>query len=62
MSCAVLFFGIFVLALISQVNDGFRVLWAALIFGPILLLTILVHELGHCLASRKVCIAGLWCR
>ena len=51
---AVLFLGTFALALISQVNDGYRVLWAAVIFGPVLLLTILVHELGHCLASKKV--------
>ena len=49
-----LFLATFALALVSQVYDGYRVLLAAVIFGPVLLLTILVHELGHCLASRKV--------
>lgn len=29
-------------------------LWAFLAYGPVLMLTVLVHELGHCLASRSV--------
>ncbi|KAK9834960.1 hypothetical protein WJX81_000023 [Elliptochloris bilobata] len=30
------------------------VLWAFVIFGPVLFVTILLHELGHCLATRQV--------
>ena len=29
-------------------------LWAFLAYGPVLMLTVLVHELGHCFASRSV--------
>ena len=28
--------------------------WAALMYGPILLVTVLLHELGHSLAARRV--------
>lgn len=28
--------------------------WAALMYGPILLVTVLLHELGHCLATRRL--------
>ncbi|KAK9816996.1 hypothetical protein WJX72_008022 [[Myrmecia] bisecta] len=44
-----------ILAVLGQVqNSWHHVLWALLMFGPILLLTVLIHELGHCWATRKV--------
>ncbi|BDA42636.1 probable zinc metalloprotease Rip3 [Coccomyxa sp. Obi] len=43
------------LAILSQAYVSAQsVGWAVLLFGPILLLTVYIHELGHCWASRKV--------
>ncbi|EIE24679.1 hypothetical protein COCSUDRAFT_65471 [Coccomyxa subellipsoidea C-169] len=43
------------LAVLSQAFVSAQsVAWAVVLFGPILLLTVYIHELGHCLASRKV--------
>jgi membrane-associated protease RseP (regulator of RpoE activity) len=33
---------------------GWAVLLWFLLLGPVLLLTVLIHELGHCLAARSV--------
>ena len=35
-------------------NSWFAVLWAIIIYGPVLLITVFLHELGHCLATRQV--------
>jgi hypothetical protein len=52
---AVLFIAALLLAILSQAFvSAWSVGWAVLLFGPILLLTVYVHELGHCLASRAV--------
>ena len=50
-----LFLVTLVLAVISQaVGDGYAMLLATVVFGPVLLFTVLIHELGRCLAARKV--------
>ena len=52
---AVLFLATLVLAVISQAFiDGYRVLWAIILFGPVLLFTVYIHELGHCFATQQV--------
>ena len=52
------FFGIFLSSkpqpLPSQKKKKQNYLWAFLAYGPILMLTVLIHELGHCFASRSV--------
>lgn len=35
-------------------NSWYAVLWALIIYGPVLLMTVFLHELGHCLATRQV--------
>lgn len=52
----VLFLLVVVLALVAAYPsaDWQSYVYAALLYGPILLLTILVHELGHCLMTRRV--------
>ena len=46
---------VLVVSLASQGFHGWAALvWAALLYGPILLLTVLVHELGHSLAARRL--------
>ena len=35
-------------------NSWYAVLWALIIYGPVLLITVFLHELGHCLATRQV--------
>lgn len=43
------------LGVIGQIPSPWQnYLWAFLAFGPILMITVLIHELGHCFASRKV--------
>ena len=52
---AVLFVVALFLAILSQAFVSAQsVAWAVVLFGPILLLTVYIHELGHCLASRQV--------
>lgn len=51
----VLFFVTLLLAVISQAWVGpYYVAWAVVLAGPVLLVTIYLHELGHCLASKMV--------
>ena len=51
----VLFFVTILLAVISQAwISGYAVGWAVVLAGPVLLITIYLHELGHCLASKAV--------
>ncbi len=55
LAVAVLFVVALFLAVLSQAFVSAQsVAWAVVLFGPILLLTVYIHELGHCLASRKV--------
>lgn len=55
LAVAVLFILALFLAILSQVYVSAQsVGWAVLLFGPILLLTVYIHELGHCWASHKV--------
>jgi Zn-dependent protease len=55
---AVTFPLLFVMGLLAEATrydwDGAAVGWAALMYGPILLLTVAIHELGHSLAARHV--------
>ena len=51
----VLFFVTMLLAILSQAWVGpYAVAWAVTLAGPVLLVTIYLHELGHCLASKAV--------
>ncbi len=51
----VLFFITMLLAILSQAWVGpYAVAWAVTLAGPVLLVTIYLHELGHCLASKAV--------
>ncbi len=50
-----LFFITLLLAALSQAwVSGYAVGWAVVLAGPVLLITIYLHELGHCLASKAV--------
>ncbi|KAF5842211.1 hypothetical protein DUNSADRAFT_8611 [Dunaliella salina] len=65
-SCAVLFFFTLVVQLLGSIYYGaWHVLLWFLLLGPVLLSTVLFHELGHCLAARSVggVVHGilLWC-
>lgn len=52
---AVLFLVAIFLGVLSSSTDYWQnIVWASLLYGPILLVTVLLHELGHCLASRWV--------
>ena len=52
---AVLFLVAVLLGVLSGSTDYWQnMVWAAVLYGPILLVTVLLHELGHCLASRWV--------
>ena len=60
---AVLFLVAVFLAVLSSSTDYWQnMVWAVILYGPILLVTVLLHELGHCLASRWVscCSAPLY--
>ena len=55
LAVAVLFILALFLAILSQAYVSAQsVGWAVVLFGPILLLTVYIHELGHCWASLKV--------
>lgn len=46
---------LFVVALLAEVWASWAsVGWAALMYGPVLLGTVIIHELGHSLAARRV--------
>ena len=51
-----LFFVTMMLAILSQAikpyGTGMSIAWAVVLFGPILLVTIYIHELCHCLAAN----------
>ena len=50
-----LFFITLLLAALSQAwVSPYAVGWAVVLAGPVLLVTIYLHELGHCLASKAV--------
>lgn len=53
---AVLFLLVIVIMLFGAYprTDWQSYVFVMVLFGPILLLTILIHELGHCLVTRKV--------
>lgn len=52
---SVLFFVILVPQVaFAGIQSGWWALYWFILLGPILLLTVLVHELGHCLATRQV--------
>ncbi|KAI3429743.1 hypothetical protein D9Q98_010058 [Chlorella vulgaris] len=48
---------LFVMGLLAEAASyswsGASVGWAAIMYGPVLLGTVLLHELGHCLAARQ---------
>ena len=57
---AVLFFVTLLLAAISQAwVSAYAVAWAVALAGPVLLVTIYLHELGHCLASKMVSLCAI---
>ncbi len=57
----VLFFVTLLLAVISQAwISVYAVAWAVVLAGPVLLITIYLHELGHCIASKAVSPASEW--
>lgn len=49
---------LFVMGILAEATryswDGAAVGWASLMYGPVLLLTVAAHELGHSLAARRV--------
>ena len=52
---AVLFLVAVFLGVLNSSTDYWQnMVWAVILYGPILLVTVLLHELGHCLASRWV--------
>ncbi|GLC55813.1 hypothetical protein PLESTB_001031600 [Pleodorina starrii] len=52
---AVTFFIVLLVYILGSVgSNGWPVLLAFMLMGPVLLLTILVHELGHCFAARSI--------
>lgn len=54
---AVLLPAVLVFTVLSNLGQSWALLgFIALLYGPLLWLTVLLHELGHCLATRKVCI------
>lgn len=56
----VLFFVTMLLAILSQAWVGpYAVAWAVTLAGPVLLVTIYLHELGHCLASKAVTVSDI---
>jgi len=43
-----------VLGVLSQLGRPWQAMvWAALLYGPVLALTVVLHELGHCAATRR---------
>ena len=58
-----LFFITLLLAALSQAwVSGYAVGWAVVLAGPVLIVTIYLHELGHCLASKAVSPVRRWLR
>ena len=52
--CAVTFPVVLLFSLLSQSPWNLATLaWASLLYGPVLLVTVLIHELGHSLAARR---------
>ena len=55
MRCAVLLPAALVVSLLNNLKASWAVLaFIAILYGPILWLTVLLHELGHCLATKRV--------
>jgi len=53
--CAVLLPAALVVSLLNNLKASWAVLaFIAVLYGPILWLTVLLHELGHCLATKRV--------
>ena len=52
--------GALVVSLLNNLSASWAVLaFIVVLYGPVLWLTVLLHELGHCLATRQVCIISL---
>lgn len=52
---AVMLPAVLVFTLLSNLGQSLALLaFIALLYGPVLWITVLLHELGHCLATRKV--------
>ena len=44
-----------VVSLLNNIKSSWAILaFIAILYGPILWLTVLLHELGHCLATKRV--------
>jgi len=53
--CAVLLPAALVVSLLNNLKASWAVLaFIAFLYGPILWVTVLLHELGHCLATKRV--------
>lgn len=60
---AVMFLMLLAMQLLGSIYyGGMYVLYWFVLLGPVLLITVLVHELGHCLAARSVVGGAGWGR
>ena len=50
-----LFFAVVALGVVGQIGRPWQnMVWAALVYGPVLWATILLHEGGHCFAAKRL--------
>ena len=50
-----LFFAVVALGVVGQIGRPWQnMVWAALVYGPLLWATILLHEGGHCFAAKRL--------